>query len=218
MESLLQPKVAQLPSHVQSVYMQTILKIFSTIVSSDSHPSPSPFNKNLIETEDDIVSTPTPAPAPQVNNSQTEEFIQLMNSRLPLFSQSEYLEVQERACFVIEVVNLYKDLRTSGISVAQEIASLFDEPLNPVNPKAQKKVPVPEDLDLDSWINEPEPEPQEIVYEKGFDFISKYDDEEDEEKEEQGHTIEKIPKGPTTVGTSKSSPWYLGYVCIYRED
>jgi hypothetical protein len=40
----------------------------------------------------------------------------------------------------LEVINLYKDLKGTGINVAQEIASLFDEPLNPVNPKAQKKV------------------------------------------------------------------------------
>ncbi len=41
---------------------------------------------------------------------------------------------------MFEVVNLYKELRVTGINVAQEIASLFDEPLNPINPKAQKKV------------------------------------------------------------------------------
>lgn len=33
--------------------------------------------------------------------------------------------------------------------------SLFSGELNPVAPKAQKKVPVPEGLDLDAWINEP---------------------------------------------------------------
>jgi len=34
----------------------------------------------------------------------------------------------------------------------------FSQELNPVAPKAQKKVPVPEGLDLDSWIYEPIPE------------------------------------------------------------
>ena len=28
-------------------------------------------------------------------------------------------------------------------------------------PKAQRKVPVPEGLDLDAWINEPPPEPSD---------------------------------------------------------
>ncbi|KAF9579201.1 hypothetical protein BGW38_004632 [Lunasporangiospora selenospora] len=36
----------------------------------------------------------------------------------------------------------------------------FTQELNPVAPKAQKKVPVPEGLDLDAWIHEPVPEPE----------------------------------------------------------
>jgi len=36
----------------------------------------------------------------------------------------------------------------------------FNQELNPVAPKAQKKVPVPEGLDLDSWIHEPVPDPE----------------------------------------------------------
>lgn len=39
--------------------------------------------------------------------------------------------------------------------VAEEVSALFAGELNPVAPKAQKKVPVPEGLDLDAWINEP---------------------------------------------------------------
>lgn len=36
----------------------------------------------------------------------------------------------------------------------------FNQELNPVAPKAQKKVPVPEGLDLEAWIHEPIPEPE----------------------------------------------------------
>lgn len=43
--------------------------------------------------------------------------------------------------------------------VLTELFSLFfSYELNPVAPKAQKKVPIPEGLDLDKWINEPLPE------------------------------------------------------------
>jgi AP-3 complex subunit delta-1 len=43
--------------------------------------------------------------------------------------------------------------------VLAELPNLFCAyELNPVAPKAQKKVPVPEGLDLDQWINEPLPE------------------------------------------------------------
>jgi AP-3 complex subunit delta-1 len=36
-----------------------------------------------------------------------------------------------------------------------ELAALFEGELNPVAAKAQRKVPIPEGLDLDAWINEP---------------------------------------------------------------
>lgn len=36
--------------------------------------------------------------------------------------------------------------------------------MNPVAPKAQKKVPVPEGLDLDAWINAPLPSLVEDIY------------------------------------------------------
>ena len=34
------------------------------------------------------------------------------------------------------------------------IQVLYAGELNPVGPKAQRKVPIPEGLDLDAWINE----------------------------------------------------------------
>lgn len=43
--------------------------------------------------------------------------------------------------------------------VLRGLPSLFTlYELNPVAPKAQKKVPIPEGLDLDAWINEPLPD------------------------------------------------------------
>ncbi|KAJ3041525.1 AP-3 complex subunit delta-1 [Rhizophlyctis rosea] len=45
--------------------------------------------------------------------------------------------------------------------IIAEMSTLFAGELNPVAPKAQRKVPIPEGLDLDKWINEPEPEPVE---------------------------------------------------------
>ena len=42
-----------------------------------------------------------------------------------------------------------------GENLDLELAGLFDGELNPVAAKAQRKVPVPEGLDLDEWINSP---------------------------------------------------------------
>lgn len=42
-----------------------------------------------------------------------------------------------------------------AIEIIQEMALLFDGELIPVAPKAQRKVPLPDGLDLDEWINPP---------------------------------------------------------------
>lgn len=45
-----------------------------------------------------------------------------------------------------------------AIEIVQEMALLFAGDLNPVAPKAQRKVQLPDGLDLDAWINTPPPE------------------------------------------------------------
>ena len=50
-------------------------------------------------------------------------------------------------------------LEEKAPTVIDELYNLFFAyELNPVAPKAQKKVPVPAGLDLDAWINEPPPQ------------------------------------------------------------
>merc|ERR1712098_13893 len=70
------------------------------------------------------------------------------------------LEVQERASSSIHLLRYIQKQRDKGEleALQAELASFFSGELNPVAPKAQKKVPVPEGLDLDAWINEPEEE------------------------------------------------------------
>jgi len=53
--------------------------------------------------------------------------------------------------------------RTLLSGLVEQFSILFSEVLNPVNPKAQRKVPVPPGLDLDAQINEPDEdsEPEE---------------------------------------------------------
>uniref|UniRef100_A0A7N6BEZ4 AP-3 complex subunit delta-1 n=1 Tax=Anabas testudineus TaxID=64144 RepID=A0A7N6BEZ4_ANATE len=75
------------------------------------------------------------------DSTAAQETIQLMIDRLPLFVQSANLEVED-SVFIRYLL-------------AEEVSALFAGELNPVAPKAQKKVPVPEGLDLDAWINEP---------------------------------------------------------------
>ncbi|XP_067642164.1 AP-3 complex subunit delta isoform X2 [Eurosta solidaginis] len=49
----------------------------------------------------------------------------------------------------------YEVIPTLAIEIVREMALLFDGELIPVAPKAQRKVPLPDGLDLDVWINAP---------------------------------------------------------------
>uniref|UniRef100_A0A8C2K3J8 AP-3 complex subunit delta-1 n=1 Tax=Cyprinus carpio TaxID=7962 RepID=A0A8C2K3J8_CYPCA len=85
----------------------------------------------------------------ETDSQAAQETSQLLIDRLPLFVQSANLEVQER------LVKYIQKLQQKNVEVAEEVTALFAGELNPVAPKAQKKVPIPEGLDLDAWINEP---------------------------------------------------------------
>jgi AP-3 complex subunit delta-1 len=54
------------------------------------------------------------------------------------------------------VAEVVADAPATAESLAAFLASLFAEPLRPLAPKAQKKVPVPDGLDLDEWISDVE--------------------------------------------------------------
>ncbi|XP_053701700.1 AP-3 complex subunit delta-1 isoform X3 [Synchiropus splendidus] len=128
LEAMLRPKVATLPGHIQAVYVQNAAKLFATVLKSEEG---------------------------NTDSTTAQETSQLMIDRLPLFVQSANLEVQERASCILQLVKYIQKLQQKDVEVAEEVTALFAGELNPVAPKAQKKVPVPEGLDLDAWINEP---------------------------------------------------------------
>ncbi|KAK3089741.1 hypothetical protein FSP39_006122 [Pinctada imbricata] len=128
LEAMLKPKITSLPGHIQSIYVQNILKLFGNLMRSAQE---------------------------EENTDLMREMAQLLIDKLPMFVQSADLEVQDRACCMLQLVKYVMKLMDKGAPVADEVCSLFAGDLNPVAPKAQRKVPVPEGLDLDKWINEP---------------------------------------------------------------
>uniref|UniRef100_A0AAR2LGJ2 AP-3 complex subunit delta domain-containing protein n=1 Tax=Pygocentrus nattereri TaxID=42514 RepID=A0AAR2LGJ2_PYGNA len=128
LEAMLRPKVATLPGHIQAVYVQNAAKLFATVLRKHEGAT---------------------------DSQAAQETSQLLVERLPLFVQSANLEVQERASCILQLVKYIQKLQQKDVEVAEEVSALFAGELNPVAPKAQKKVPVPEGLDLDAWINEP---------------------------------------------------------------
>ncbi|XP_009459933.1 PREDICTED: AP-3 complex subunit delta-1 [Nipponia nippon] len=128
LEAMLRPKVTTLPGHIQAVYVQNMVKLYASILQQKEQSG---------------------------EKEAAQEITQLMIDRLPQFVQSADLEVQERASCILQLIKYIQKLQIKEVPVAEEVIALFAGELNPVAPKAQKKVPVPEGLDLDAWINEP---------------------------------------------------------------
>lgn len=69
----------------------------------------------------------------------------MISNKLPQFVSSGDLEVQERASSALQLVELIQHEITSGnMEILEEFELLFNGELNPVAPKAQRKVQVPE--------------------------------------------------------------------------
>lgn len=142
MTSLLHPTSLQLSSKTLAVYLQAIPKVFSSIAGNE-RISWTPERKTLMS---------------------------LLMARIIHFleplSTHPSLEVQERAVEYLELMRLAAEAASGApadtegdfteppLLLTQAIPALFSgAELNPVAPGAQRKVPLPEDLDLDTPIN-----------------------------------------------------------------
>ncbi len=143
MTSLLHPTSVQLPSKTLAVYLQAIPKVF-TCMAGNEQISWTPERKTLLS---------------------------LLMARIIHFleplSTHPSLEVQERAVEYLELMRLaaeaasgtaagsnHDEFTDPPLLLTQAIPSLFTgAELNPVAPGAQRKVPVPDDLDLETPIN-----------------------------------------------------------------
>lgn len=124
--SMLTGKVHSLPGHIQAAYVQNIMKVLAIILSKG-------------------------------DNQQSIKVCKRVSDKLAQYVSSGDLEVQERASSALQLISyIQKELENGDIDdICTQVAYLFSGELNPVAPKAQRKVQVPEGLDLDQWINEP---------------------------------------------------------------
>lgn len=142
LECLLTPQVTKLPVKVQTIYVHSVIKIYAFWTS-------------------ELTS--------QWNAELQREFIKVtkvMHDKMDMFTHSTDLEVQERAHDVKSLFKIILDAVDNPTVDANEVPLVleglpdlfFIYELNPVAPKAQAKVPIPEGLDLDAWINDPLPD------------------------------------------------------------
>uniref|UniRef100_A0A914QJC6 AP-3 complex subunit delta domain-containing protein n=1 Tax=Panagrolaimus davidi TaxID=227884 RepID=A0A914QJC6_9BILA len=126
---MLRIKMSIVPGALLSIYVQNISKLYSVLLTK-------------YEKEDDWDSV--------------ESLDNLMLSKLPEFQYTDHLEAQERACNLVEIIQFVDERHSEREKMSESFASLFEGELNPVASKAQRRVPIPEGLNLDEWINEPE--------------------------------------------------------------
>lgn len=119
LEALLRGMNPALPGHIQAVFIQNGLKLYSRLAEGE----------------------------------RGEELAKMLAAKLDQLVCSSHLEVQERASSSLQMLKYMAKQKDKGESVSEELAACFAGELNPVAPKAQKKVPLPEGLDLDAWIN-----------------------------------------------------------------
>lgn len=190
-------KQRSLPGHIQGVYVQNILKLFTRIMTG------------LLERNDiaEIVS-----------------LCNLLLKKLPVFISSGHIEVQERASSAFVLVQMLREqfpsndpevadadsmlvmtdkpeivdepeaesIPISAIEIVQEMAVLFAGDLNPVAPKAQKKVPIPDGLDLDAWINPPPAESSDSSDEEQTELFIANDEHEQKRPKKSDLTPEEM--------------------------
>ncbi|CAI2347003.1 unnamed protein product [Caenorhabditis sp. 36 PRJEB53466] len=127
LESMLRAKTSVMPGHILSVYVQNIGKLYCSLTAQ-------------AEEDDDW--------------DAIDSLDNLMLSKLPQFELSEHLEAQERACNLMTIIRIVEQLHQQRQKMGEELQKLYDGELNPVATKAQRKVPVPDGLDLDTWIGD----------------------------------------------------------------
>lgn len=142
LSSLLHPDTTRLPAHIMSAYIQAIIKLLTFAVSDDQS-----------------------AWTDERKTDTTLLFARVINFLEPL-TKNPGLEVQERAVEYLELIRLANEAvlahSTSTDSnfveppllLTQAMPSLFAGlELNPVARDAQRKVPIPDLLDLSTPIN-----------------------------------------------------------------
>lgn len=157
---LLKPRT--LPGHILGVYVQNILKLFTRSVTGLMERNECAEIVTLCNLLLKKLPVFVSSGHIEVQERASSAFvlIEMLREKFP----STEMNVNDVNSLLVETerpVQPSQDAEQSvsipleAIEIMQEMVVLFAGDLNPVAPKAQKKVPVPEGLHLDEWINQP---------------------------------------------------------------
>ncbi|KAL3112207.1 hypothetical protein niasHT_016980 [Heterodera trifolii] len=155
LDAMLRIKLSVVPGPLLSVFVQNIAKLYT-------------FQLCKLEADDDW--------------DGIETLDNLLTSKLPEYQYTDHLEAQERACNLIAMLKFASKMHTTNVKIGEALTKHFDGELNPVAAKAQRKVPVPDGLNLDECINEIEDSSMEDEMDE-----EEYDEEEEEHEQKRGY-------------------------------
>lgn len=168
----------QLPGHIQAVYVQNVVKLFARICTERLERRDAQSIVQLCDMVLDKLPLSLSSGHIEVQERASSAFVlvQMLRDELsgdnadgndrPVVVQTTDdilmgIETNDACGGSDEVTTasrMARDISLGAIEIVHEMALLFAGDLNPVAPKAQRKVQLPDGLDLDAWINPPSPE------------------------------------------------------------
>mmetsp|Transcript_886 Transcript_886/g.3083 ORF Transcript_886/g.3083 Transcript_886/m.3083 type:complete len:1146 (-) Transcript_886:107-3544(-) len=161
LDALISERLSTLPAYIQARFVTAILKVYAEACVRGK-----PKEVDMLQIDDAAAQQDSAEENGEDEDDERltlEEYNQLLiNMRekirtgLENYAKSSDVEVQERVAYLLSILKIHEESMSNGTgNLADDIAALFGEELNPVAKGAQGKVPVPEGLDLNSWIGEP---------------------------------------------------------------
>lgn len=151
-----------LPGHIQAVFVQNSIKLFIHLLEKSSLAGNADGIRSVVAVMEARLPHFISSGDIEVQEraSSTQIIIQLIKPLLGNELLLTKLEVKSNQELLNDVTEENGNQTTaplpSGLTeLVQELKSLFEGDLIPVAPKAQRKVQLPEGLDLDEWINGP---------------------------------------------------------------
>lgn len=155
---LLKPRT--LPGHILGVYVQNILKLFTRIVTGLMERNECAEIVTICNLLLKKLPVFVSSGHIEVQERASSAFvlIQMLREKFPATEMNDVnslLVECELPAQTVDDAERNVTIPVEAIEIVQEMAVLFAGDLNPVAPKAQKKVPIPDGLNLDEWINQP---------------------------------------------------------------
>lgn len=188
-----------LPGHIQGVYVQNILKLFVRVATALVEKNDA---KNIVHLCNLLLKKlPTFISSGHIEVQERASsgfvLIDMLRDQFGAICNPEILVPQTNDILSDIPVNEVTISESSGeipvlaIDIIKEMAILFAGDLNPVAPKAQRKVQLPDGLDLDEWINPPPAESSSSSEDEQTDLFVANDHVEHEKRRTIEYTEEE---------------------------